>query len=332
MPELNRRTFLTATAATAATAAATAVAGRSTAQALEQATTSLYFRHGVASGDPLPTRVVLWTRITPSASLPPGVGGGPTVSGSWEVGRDQAFERVVDSGTFTTSPVSDYTVKVDAGGLQPDTAYYYRFIFKGISSRIGRTRTAPALSATPDNLRFGVVSCSNLQAGFFSPYRHLASRNDLDAILHLGDYLYEYGPGEYGYGNSDVDIRSHVPAHEMVSLRDYRQRHAQYKQDVDLQRLHAKLPFIATWDDHESANDAYRGGAENHSPETEGDWQSRKAFAHQAYDEWMPTRMSGTAKSGDGDHLYRGLRFGTLANLSMLDLRSYRSKQVEQSE
>jgi len=329
--ELNRRTFL---AATAATAASTAIAGRASALGIEAtgASTGPYFRHGVASGDPLPTRVILWTRVTPSADLAPGIGSGPSVSVRWQIAKNRAFDRVVDSGAFTTGAARDYTVKVDADGLQPDTSYYYRFVFNGTPSRIGRTRTAPDQSASPHNLRFGVVSCSNLQAGYFSPYRHLAGRDDLDAIVHLGDYLYEYGPGRYGYGNSNTDIRSHVPAHEMVSLCDYRQRHAQYKQDPDLQRLHAKLPFIATWDDHESANDAYRRGAENHQPDTEGDWQPRKWRAHRAYDEWMPTRMSDTASLGDGDRLYRSLRFGTLANLSMLDLRSYRSKQVEQSE
>ena len=295
------------------------------------ATVSSYFRHGVASGDPLPNRVVLWTRLTPTPQLLPGVGSGPTVSGRWQIASDSGFTSVRGSGGFTTSASSDYTVKVDPSGLSPDTAYFYRFLYDGVSSPVGRTRTAPATTASPANVRFAVVSCSNLQAGYFSPYRHLANRDDLDAVLHLGDYLYEYGPGEYGYGNGNVDIRSHVPAREMVSLRDYRQRHGQYKQDPDLQRLHARLPFIATWDDHESTNDAYRGGAENHTPATEGDWQRREARAHRAYDEWMPTRMSGTARSGDGDRLYRSLRFGTLANVSMLDLRSYRSKQVEQT-
>ena len=253
------------------------------------------------------------------------------MSGRWQIASDAAFTSVKASGVFTTSASNDYTVKIDPGGLSANTTYYYRFIYSGASSPVGRTMTAPAATASPANLRFGVVSCSNLQAGYFSPYRHLANRNDLHAVLHLGDYLYEYAPGEYGYGYDNRDIRPHVPPREMVSLRDYRQRHGQYKQDADLQRLHAKVPFIVTWDDHESTNDAYRDGAENHTPATEGDWQRRKASAHRAYHEWMPTRMSDTAASGDGDRLYRSLRFGTLANLSMLDLRSYRSKQVAQT-
>ena len=140
-------------------------------------------------------------------------------------------------------------------------------------------RTAPATTSSPANLRFGVVSCANLQAGWFSAYRHLANRNDLHAVLHLGDYLYEYGPGEYGYGQSERDIRPHEPAREMVSLADYRRRHAQYKRDADLQRLHARYAFIHTWDDHESANDAWKDGAENHTAD-EGSWAARRAASH----------------------------------------------------
>ena len=172
-----------------------------------------------------------------------------------------------------------------------------------------------------------MVSCANLQAGWFSAYRHLAARDDLHAILHLGDYLYEYAPGEYGYGRSNVDIRPHDPAKEMVELADYRRRHAQYKQDRDLQALHARYPFIVTWDDHEVTNDAWRDGAENHQPE-EGDYQGRRARSHRAYDEWMPVRMSDTADLGDGTRLFRRLTFGTLAEISMLDLRTYRDQQV----
>ncbi len=155
------------------------------------------------------------------------------------------------------------------------------------------------------------------------------TRDDLDAVLHLGDYFYEYAPGEYGNGMDDTDVRPHDPPHEIVSLSDYRRRHAQYKQDPDLQSLHAKYSWIITWDDHEVANDAYRRGAENHQPETEGRWLTRRARAHRAYDEWMPVRMDDTAELGDGTRLYRRLRFGKLAEISMLDLRTYRSKQVD---
>jgi alkaline phosphatase D len=148
-------------------------------------------------------------------------------------------------------------------------------------------------------------------------------------VLHLGDYLYEYGPGEYGYGQANEDVRPHDPAHEMVSLADYRRRHAQYKTDPDLQDLHARYPWIVTWDDHEVTNDQWRDGAENHQDD-EGDYRRRRARAHRAYDEWMPVRLSGTARLGDGTRLFRRLRFGRLAEISMLDLRSYRDQQVAQ--
>ncbi|HEU4513734.1 MAG TPA: alkaline phosphatase D family protein [Nocardioidaceae bacterium] len=315
--ELDRRSLLVVGAATTGVAAV----GVSTADPAEAAP-NRYFEHGVASGDPHPTSVVLWTRVTPTPEASPGSGKGPRASVRWQVATDRRFTDIVTEGAFTTGPRRDHTVKLEATGLRPRTTYYYRFLYKGSASRVGRTRTAPAANAGPRNLRFGVVSCSNLPGGYFSAYRHLARRDDLDAVLHLGDYLYEYGDGGYG------GVRKPVPAHEMVSLSDYRQRHAQYKQDPDLQALHAKNPFIVTWDDHEVTNDAWRKGAENHDPETEGDYLERKRRAHRVYDEWMPVRMGDTAALGDGTRLFRRLKFGTLAELSMLDLRSYRSQQA----
>jgi alkaline phosphatase D len=287
-----------------------------------------YFAHGVASGDPRPSSVVLWTRVTPTAASKPGSGAGPEITVTWQVSTNSSFTRIVSSGRASTGPTRDHTVKVDAGGLQPATTYYYRFAYGQVRSAVGRTRTAPAAASSPANLRFGVVSCSNLQAGWFSSYRHLADRDDLHAILHLGDYIYEYGPGEYGYGQGDIDIRTHEPPHEILELAHYRQRHAQYKRDADLQRLHAKYAFIVTWDDHESANDAYEDGAENHTPGAEGAWSARRAASHRAYDEWMPVRMGGTTALGDGTQLYRRLTFGDLVEVSMLDLRTYRDKQL----
>ena len=287
------------------------------------------FAHGVASGDPLPAGALIWTRVTPTADAAPGSGRGPTVTVGWQVAADPDFRRVVRHGAFTTGPSRDHTVKVDVTGLDPATWYHYRFSYDGVRSRVGRLRTSPRRRATPDHLRFGVVSCANLQAGWFSAYRHLARRDDLHAVLHLGDYLYEYGPGEYGYGQTNEDIRPHEPAHEMVSLADYRRRHAQYKTDPDLQDLHARYPWIVTWDDHEVTNDQWRDGAENHQDD-EGDYRRRRARAHRAYDEWMPVRLSGTARLRDGTRLFRRLRFGRLAEISMLDLRSYRDRQVAQ--
>jgi alkaline phosphatase D len=274
------------------------------------------FAHGVASGDPLPDAVLLWTRVTPTPEATPGSGAGPTVAVSWELSADPAFASIVRSGTVTTGPDRDHTVKADATGLDPATTYYYRFRLDGAVSAVGTTRTAPALTAAVARLRFGVVSCSNVPAGYFAAYRYLAERGDLDAVLHLGDYIYEYA-GDF----NGAAVRPHDPPREILTLADYRQRHAQYKTDEHLQRLHAAVPFIATWDDHEVANDAWSGGAENHQPDTEGPYAARKAAAHQAYFEWMPVR-------NEADKIYRRLRFGLLAELFMLDLRSYRSQQV----
>ena len=316
---VDRRTLLAAGAATAVGAAGVALGPHATDDA--HAATP-YFRHGVASGDPRPRRVILWTRVTPTEAATPGSGKGPRVTVLWQVAKDADFRDIVSRGKFRTGPARDHTVKLDAGGLAPATDYFYRFLYDGVASPVGRTRTAPAPNADNGRLRFGVVSCSNIPAGYFSAYRHLAARGDLDAVLHLGDYLYEYGNGEYG------SVRKHEPAHEMVSLADYRQRHAQYKRDPDLQKLHRRYAFIVTWDDHEVTNDQWRAGAENHQPD-EGDYFERRARAHKAYDEWMPVRMGAKTQLNDGTRLFRRLKFGKLAELSMLDLRTYRSKQVE---
>ncbi|MDF2092768.1 alkaline phosphatase D family protein [Knoellia sp. 3-2P3] len=334
---IERRTFLAGSAAAAGTlGAGGALAQAATAAPTTRSTTAgsstgadatPVFRHGVASGDPLPDAVVLWTRVTPTSDALPGSGAGPRVAVGWQVATDPEFRRVVAQGSTATGPERDHTVKVDARGLAPATDHWYRFTLDGATSPVGRTRTAPAPTATPERLRLALVSCSNWEAGYFSAYRHLAARGDLDAVLHMGDYLYEYGTGEYANGQSNRVVRAHEPAHEMVSLADYRQRHAQYKTDPDLQALHAAVPWVTTWDDHESANDAWSGGAENHQPD-EGDWATRKAVARTAYDEWMPVRLSGTAVAGDGVQVYRHLQFGRLADLTMLDLRSYRSQQA----
>ncbi|HEV2783648.1 MAG TPA: alkaline phosphatase D family protein [Actinophytocola sp.] len=316
-PVLDRRTLLRATGATVTAGAVGAVAAGGLGSAAASPADPV-FAHGVASGDPLPDAVLLWTRVTPTPDALPGSGQGPTVDVVWEVATDPAFAAVVGAGTATTGPERDHTVKVDATGLAPSTVYYYRFRLGDAVSAVGATRTAPATDAAVPRLRFGVVSCSNWQAGYFAAYRHLAERGDLDAVVHLGDYLYEYAPGEFPVGST---VRPHAPAAEMLTLADYRTRHAQYKSDPDLQRLHAACPWIVTWDDHEAANDAWSGGAENHQP-GEGSWVDRRAIANRAYFEWMPVRNAGDRP------LYRRLRFGRLAELSMLDLRSYRSQQV----
>ncbi|MCF8604251.1 alkaline phosphatase D family protein [Gordonia sp. HY442] len=281
------------------------------------------FRHGVASGDPLPGGVILWTRVTPTAAATPGSGRGAGSDVTWEVAGSRSFGSVVASGTTTTDASRDHTVKVDVSGLRPATVYWYRFRVTsgpaaGAVSPVGRTKTAPASGADVARARFGVVSCSNWEAGYFSSYRFLADRTDLDAVIHLGDYIYEYGPG--GYAGKGGVVRRHEPSHDIVSLADYRIRHGQYKTDPDLQAVHRQHPFIATWDDHEAANDQWSGGAENHKP-SQGSWTQRKARADRAYFEWMPVRPQ---VSGDNRHIYRRLAYGKLLELSMLDLRTYR--------
>ncbi|KUJ54447.1 alkaline phosphatase [Streptomyces albus subsp. albus] len=313
---ISRRAAVTAVAATAA--ALPLVVGLPSAHA---ATGGPAFLHGVASGDPLPDGILLWTRVTPEPGAEPGSGRGGQLQVGWQVASDAAFGTVVARGTVTASAASDHTVKADVRGLRPATDYWYRFTVGGAVSPVGRTRTAPAHDAAADGIRFGVVSCANWEAGYFSAYRHLAARRDLDAVLHLGDYIYEYRSGEYPA--QKYVVRPHSPAHEITTLADYRTRHGRYKTDADLQALHQALPIIAIWDDHEFANDAWSGGAENHTAGTEGDWAQRVASAKQAYFEWMPVRPSieGTT--------YRRLRFGTLADLHLLDLRSYRSQQAK---
>ncbi|MGW5848564.1 alkaline phosphatase D family protein [Streptomyces sp. NPDC055254] len=312
-----RRTVVLAAAATAALAPLTALG----APAAHAATAAPAFLHGVASGDPLPDGVLLWTRVTPTADALPGSGAGPALQVTWEVAGDKAFSRIVATGAVTASAATDHTVKVDVRGLSPQTPYWYRFTAGATVSPVGRTRTTPAHEAATPGVRFGVVSCANWESGYFSAYRHLAARTDLDAVLHLGDYIYEYQTG--GYPEAKYTVRRHEPAHEIVSLADYRTRHGTYKTDADLQALHAAHPVIAIWDDHEFADDTWSGGADNHTPASEGDWAARAAAAKQAYFEWMPVRASiaGT--------VYRRLRFGTLADLHLLDLRSFRSQQVK---
>ncbi len=313
-PRLTRRSVLAAGGALAATAATTAPA-----DAAGAATGA--FRHGVASGDPLSSAVVLWTRVTPTEESAPGSGRGPDVRVRWEVATDDRFRRVVRRGEVSTGAARDHTVKVDVTGLSPATRYAYRFRLGSRTSPVGRTATAPAAGAAVARWRLGVVSCANWQAGYFSAYRLLAERGDLDAVVHLGDYLYEYAPGEYQA--RDVVVRPHDPPTETTTLADHRRRHAQYKTDPDLQRLHAQVPFVVTWDDHESANDAHSSGAENHTEGAEGTWGTRRAWSQQAYAEWMPVRYEA------GGRLYRRLAHGSLASLTMLDLRTYRDRQPE---
>ncbi|MFE6267675.1 alkaline phosphatase D family protein [Streptomyces goshikiensis] len=314
-----RRTVVLAAAATAALAPLAGL-GAQAAHAAAAAPAPA-FLHGVASGDPLPDGILLWTRVTPVPEAAPGSGLGPATEVAWEVSEDKAFSRVVARGSVTATAAADHTVKADVRGLRPQTPYWYRFTAGDTVSPAGRTLTAPAHDVSTAGVRFGVVSCANWESGYFSAYRHLAARSDLTAVLHLGDYIYEYQSG--GYPEAKYVVRQHEPKHEIISLADYRVRHGKYKTDADLQALHAAHAIIAIWDDHEFANDAWAGGAENHTPGAEGEWAARAAAAKQAYFEWMPVRPSVAGT------VYRRLQFGTLADLHLLDLRSFRSQQAK---
>lgn len=276
------------------------------------------FEHGVASGDPLADRVILWTRVSPERD--------GNVVVAWEVASDEAFADIVASGSGSTTGDVDYTVKVDVTGLDAGSDYYYRFNTGDNTSTVGRTRTAPAGSTAAAS--FAVVSCSNFPAGLFHVYREIANR-EVDAVLHLGDYIYEYGPGGYASEDAEALGRVPVPANEIVSLADYRARYAQYRGDGDLQACHARHPFIAVWDDHEVANDTYRNGAQNHNPDTEGEFSERRAAAIQAWFEWLPVRPP----SDVDDIIYRQLSYGDLVDLFMLDTRQVgRDRQLDYAD
>lgn len=292
---------------------------------------ALPFLHGVASGDPLPTSVVLWTRVTPDRDALPGSGLGQDIQVKWEIARDDTFGEVVASGTEVASASTDHTVHVDPLNLAAETVYYYRFqvldgAHAGAYSPVGRTKTAPDFVASPEKLSFAIASCANFESGHFTAYRHMAERGvagDIDFVAFLGDYIYEYETGAYA-GKSGV-ARPHYPSWEIVTLEDYRMRYGRYRTDMNLQAAHAAVPWIVIWDDHETANNAYNSGAENHTEGfVEGPWDQRYSAALQAYYEWMPLRRTRLSPEG---HLYRSLRFGDLMELTMMDLRSYRDAE-----
>ncbi|MDD9935804.1 MAG: alkaline phosphatase D family protein [Myxococcales bacterium] len=314
---IRRRDFLGAGGTLLASASLAGCAARvapGTAAARSPASADSPFSHGVASGDPLQDRVVIWTRARRGDSPEP-------VEVEWFCALDADGRERVAAGTVVAGRERDHTVAIDVTGLQPGTTYYYGFVALGWRSILGRTRTAPR---DTDSARFAVASCANYSQGFFNGYRCIAEHDDLDAVIHLGDYIYEYERGKYSAG-AELD-REPDPPHELLRLEDYRQRYAQYRSDPDLQAAHARHPFIAIWDDHESANNAWLGGAKNHDP-SEGAWQARLAAATRAYMEWLPIRPT---PSGAGGRLYRTFRFGTLCELFMLDGRIVgRDAQVE---
>lgn len=278
-------------------------------------TTALYdsalrpFYHGVASGDPLADRVIIWTRVTPEDSM-------KNIPVKWQVSTSADFSTIAREDTTSTSSSRDYTVKIDVDGLDAGATYYYRFEALGAWSPAGRTRTLP--SGPSDSLKFAVVSCSNWEWGYFNPYEKIAARNDVNAVLHLGDYIYEYGRGKYG----DTTIRKNLPPHEIITLQDYRTRHSSYRTDKGLRLMSAAHPLIAIWDDHEVANNSYTAGAQNHQADQEGDYIKRKEAARKAYYEWIPIRESAVH--------YRSFSYGSLADVIMLDERlEGRTKPVD---
>lgn len=287
------------------------------------------FQHGIASGDPLSNAVLLWTRITSHPSDSPGSEAGTPVRVKWEVSTTEDFSAVITSGTAQSSPATDGTIKVDATGLAADSHYYYRFTvvdgqYQGQVSPTGRTRTTPATNTAPEHLGIALTSCANWESGYFSAYRDMANNDRVDIIMCVGDYIYEYKSGEYA--GKLGPVRKHQPEHEIVSLADYRLRYGTYRTDADLQEAHRVKPWIVTWDDHEIANDTYNTGADNHDPETEGDFAARRNAAIQAYLEWLPVRATTFSKGG---HLYRTFNYGDLAEIVMLDLRTYRDQPPE---
>jgi len=259
------------------------------------------FTHNVASGEPGQDSMLLWTRYVPAD-------GESIVRLDAEIALDPEFTRKVSGGSVRTGAWRDWTAKVTVDGLKPGTVYWYRFVGPdGSKSPVGRTKTLPEGNAARFGL--GVFSCSNLPNGWFNAYGHAAARDDLDLWLHVGDYVYEYGNASYA--GKVLPGRVLQPDHEMVALADYRLRFACYRTDPDLQRLHQMAPMVALWDDHESTNDSYEYGAQNHQADKEGEWNPRRAAAMQAYREWLPI----------SDEPWKAYPIGTLATLYRTESR-----------
>ena len=280
-----------------------------------------FFHHGVASGDPLEDRVILWTRVTPQKPGP--------VETILEISESENFNKVVFSKKIQTSSLSDYTIKYDFVAKRycnSDKWFFYRFRIGNTISDIGKSKT---FSTNTSVVKIGIFSCSNYPAGYFNAYEAAAKKNDLDLWLHLGDYLYEYPMGGYATDDAEKLGRVPKPLHEMISLSDYRQRHAQYKLDQSSKALHKNAPLIAVWDDHEFSNDAWKRGAENHSGDgSEGDFYARRSAAIKAYYEWMPIREQQNKR-----RIFREFKIGKLIHLLMLDTRQYaRDKQIQPKE
>lgn len=310
----------TGTSAKAATSSSAKVATGTSAKAAG-ATIPYPFKLGVTSGDPAPDSVVLWTRLAPSPLNADGQGGMPNadVAVDWQVSGSETFGTLVASGTVTARYAEAHSVHAVAGGLAADSEYYYRFRCQGYLSPVGRTRTAPALTAVGRNFTMAFASCAQYESGYFTAYRGIADDRP-DLVLHLGDYIYENGP-------TSGAVRQHLGA-ECVSLADYRRRYAQYKSDADLQAAHAVAPWLVVPDDHEVENNyADNVRADNSPALTAAQWTVRRAAAYQAYYENMPLRPA-SAPSGNSIQLYRRVRWGTLATFHLLDTRQFRDDQA----
>ncbi len=304
----NRRDFLVKTAAVVAAGSSVVACGGGGGDAFASHSE---FRYGVASGDPLADRVMLWTH----AKIP---GSNAAIALTWQVASDPSFSHIVSAGQVDAHPDRGFSAKIDATGLAAGSAYFYRFMdASGHSSPVGATRTLPAAGA--GSVKLAVFSCALYSEGFFNVYAD-AAQSDAQYALHLGDYIYEYGANPANYGNQDAIALGRVafPTHDLVSLDDYRQRYAQYRSDADLQQLHARMPWIAIWDDHEFADNAWTDGALNHDPATQGSWATRKQMAAQAYHEWLPIRPPDPANLLK---IYRRFDFASLLSLHLLDTR-----------
>jgi alkaline phosphatase D len=279
----------------------------------------LQFNYGVASGDPLTDRVILWTHAKYA-------GFADSVLLTYQVATDASFSTIVSTGSVTASESTSFTAKVDATGLTAGSEYYFRFVRDQWISPVGFTRTLPASSAT--SVKFAVFSCTLYSAGYFNAYDH-ATKSGAQYAVHLGDYIYEYGSDPAKFGNSEAVTLGRItaPANDIVSLEDYRTRYALYRTDPNLKALHAAMPWITVWDDHEFTNNAWVDGAENHNSTTQGPWSARKAIAARVYHEWMPIRTQDTANLLK---IYRRFDFGNIFSLHMVDTRiEGRDKQYD---
>jgi alkaline phosphatase D len=306
-----RRGFLRQMASTALVGATGlgAASCSSTAGRVEQG--AVAFQHGVASGDPLGDRVILWTRVTPHK-----LDEHREIDVTWQIAADAAMTQTVGGGRVVTGADQDFTVKVDATGLLPGHVYFYRFTSGGAVSPVGRTKTLPKHDVK--QVRLAVFCCANYPAGYFNVYADAAKQDDVDAALHIGDYIYEYESTGYACGKAVSLGRVSEPRNLLIVLDDYRRRYAQYRGDADLQALHAAMPWIVVWDDHEFADDAWRDGSVDHRNSKNGPFSLRKAAAIQAYHEWMPIRAP---EPDNPERIYRSFDFGKLVSLHMLDTR-----------